>query len=306
MPSACACQSGWEGLKHGVHVEPPTVNEVGKLYDAVLWYETLPPPRVGQREPGQVDGVLLRREHLDRAGRVPPRGDAVRGLGLDRLGRTEQERHAGRGHLGDRRVEGAVDGEDVELVGLAVRDDREVPCRPRPEGHAVHEVDVVVAPAAGGDRLHERAVGPVDVETALLDRAQDQALGRVGRVDPERGVVGVVRAGRLAVRRLRGRRDGDGAGRQRHLGRGEAAEPGRRARRGCHRARRRSRRRRRSDHHGQQRGHHRDAACAHGPSERPAAHRTAAPCKRATGRDRPSPACRHRRATSASPFLHLR
>ena len=44
MPSACACQSGCDGLKHGVHVEPPTVNEVGKLYDAVLWYETLPPP----------------------------------------------------------------------------------------------------------------------------------------------------------------------------------------------------------------------------------------------------------------------
>ncbi len=44
MPSAWACQSGWDGLKHGVHVEPATVNEVGKLNDAVLWYETLPPP----------------------------------------------------------------------------------------------------------------------------------------------------------------------------------------------------------------------------------------------------------------------
>ena len=54
-----------------------------------------------------------------------------------------------------------------------------------------------------------------------------------------------------------GRRDGDGAGRQRHLGRGEAVEPRRSARRGCHRARRRSGRHRRSDHHGQQRGHHR-------------------------------------------------
>ena len=96
----------------------------------------------------------------------------------------------------------AVDGEDVQLVGAPVGHDGQVSAGPA-EGDAVEDVDVVV-PAVRRDRhgLHQRAVRPEHVDAGFLHRGDDQALGRVRGMDPERRVVRVVGADWLAVDRL--------------------------------------------------------------------------------------------------------
>ena len=89
-----------------------------------------------------------------------------------------------------------IDPEDPDHVEAAVARHRDIDGRSIRQLEAIGDVDVVDAALAGlglerVDRLDRLAGEVEDANPAVLDGGEDEALCRVGRIDPEGRVVGV-------------------------------------------------------------------------------------------------------------------